>query len=351
MGHGIRARVGEGLVVMAVTNLRGELAGRRLIPTVQADAHEENRGSTPTLLSRRRLQLALGALWFLDGALQVFPPMWTSHLSDDVMKPVLSGQPGLITASVQPGITLASQHIMLTNALIMIVQIALGVGLLLGVRVREVLIASVVWSLIVWVGGEGFGMLLTGQAGAFTGAPGAVLLYAFLALAALPGKTCVRESVPARTVQKGLALLWGLFAVLQLQPYWWQPGQIVFTVSANKQPGTLSGVLLDGSIGWAAGLVGQAEPAVNIVFIAIALLLAIGLFVGGPEKARSLLVVSMIVSLAMWWGTQGFGLILTGGATDVNSGLLLVLCALACWPRRERRAQSVEPMGLSAQQA
>lgn len=68
---------------------------------------------------------------------------------------------------LQLGITFASHHIILTNALIM-VQIVLGVCLLASKRVREALLASVAWSLHVWIGGEGMGIPLTGGAGGTT---------------------------------------------------------------------------------------------------------------------------------------------------------------------------------------
>jgi hypothetical protein len=51
------------------------------------------------------------------------------------------------------------------------------------------------------------------------------------------------------------------------------------------------------------------------------------------DRVRPLLVASIVVSVLLWWGAEGFGMIFTGMATDFNSGLLLVVMALACWPR------------------
>ena len=47
---------------------------------------------------------------------------------------------------------------------------------------------------------------------------------------------------------------------------------------------------------------------------------------------RLLLLISILLSLLIWWFTEAFGMIFTGMATDVNSGPLLILVALACWP-------------------
>jgi hypothetical protein len=51
------------------------------------------------------------------------------------------------------------------------------------------------------------------------------------------------------------------------------------------------------------------------------------------RHVRPFLIASVVVSVIFWYLTQGFGMILTGMATDFNSGLLLVVMALSCWPR------------------
>jgi hypothetical protein len=43
-------------------------------------------------------------------------------------------------------------------------------------------------------------------------------------------------------------------------------------------------------------------------------------------------VLAIVVALVIWVVGEGFGMILAGGATDPNSGLLLVLLALTYWP-------------------
>src|SRR6202042_3643084 len=72
------------------------------------------------------------------------------------------------------------------NTLFALVQVAIGVGLLYGPTVRAALMLSIAWSIFVWWFGEAFGMLLMSMASPLTGAPGAVSLYALLALVAWP---------------------------------------------------------------------------------------------------------------------------------------------------------------------
>jgi hypothetical protein len=42
-----------------------------------------------------------------------------------------------------------------------------------------------------------------------------------------------------------------------------------------------------------------------------------------------------VVSVVFWYCSEAFGMILTGMATDFNSGLLVVMMALACWPKAQ----------------
>src|SRR5713101_4249781 len=142
------------------------------------------------LLSRKALQRILGALWLIDGLLQLQPQMFTMNMVNGIMRPMLQGQPGLVESGLQFIVTQTTNHLTTVNLVIAIVQILLGLGfLLLSDRwVKDLVIASMVWAFIVWFGGEGMSMLLTGQASILTGAPGAVLLYPLLGLAIYPRK-------------------------------------------------------------------------------------------------------------------------------------------------------------------
>ena len=62
-------------------------------------------------------------------------------------------------------------------------------------------------------------------------------------------------------------------------------------------------------------------------------LVAAGVYLPGPA-ARGALVLAVLVAAVIWVFGQAFGAILAGGSTDPNSGLLLILLALAYWPVR-----------------
>ena len=301
------------------------------------------------LLTRMTLQRILGLLWLIDGLLQLQPLMFTGDMINGVMRPMLQGQPGFIGSSLQFIVDQTTLHLALVNVVIAVVQICLGLGfLLLSDRwVKELVIASIVWALIVWYGGEGMSMLLTGTASILSGAPGAVLLYPLLGFAVYPRKKS------DRAVQQGkvntrfdglltranlrwvLAGFWIFAALLQLQPNWWQPGQISQTIGGMLGQGGLDAVLVDPLLQRLSDLTANIEIPLNIALIVIFLALGVGIAVARREQLRPFLIASIVMSVIFWYCTEAFGMILTAMSTDFNSGLLVVVMALACWPKAQ----------------
>jgi hypothetical protein len=202
----------------------------------------------PMRLSQHRLQQLLGVLWLIDGLLQV-QQLFTSHLVDEVMMPSLQDQPAPVAASLQWLIGVTQPHLLLVNLLISGVELAIGLSLLFGRWIKVSLIASVVWALLAWYGGEGLGLLLTGSASILTGAPGAFLLYALLALAAYPrrasshrtsGDADERGLLTRAWLRWILAALWCRAGLLQLQSPWWVPGEISGSIGLMQDGGGLN---------------------------------------------------------------------------------------------------------------
>ncbi len=298
------------------------------------------------LLSRKALQRVLGVLWLIDGLLQLQPQMFTMNMVNGVMRPMLEGQPGFLEPSLQFIVNQTTLHLIEVNLLIAVVQILLGLGFLfLPDRwVKELVIASIVWSLIVWFGGEGMSMLLTGTASVITGAPGAVLLYPLLGLAIWPRRKSTTVTTDAARsagddglLSRGilryiLAGFWIFAALLQLQPTWWQSGQISGAIGAMVGAGGFNGILVDPVLQQLSNATANIEIPLNIALIVVFLAIGIGLAVVRQDQVRPFLVASIVVSVLIWYISQAFGMIFTGMATDFNSGLLLVVMALAVWP-------------------
>lgn len=293
------------------------------------------------LITRKRLTQLLGILWLIDGILQLQPQMYTMNMLNGIMKPMLQGQPGAVESSLSWIVQVTTQNLTLVNLSIAVVQMLIGLSLLLGRGVKVALLVSIVWSFIVWYGGEGMSMLLTGQASALTGAPGAVLIYALLALVVYPFSPTTNPDeggiLSRQQFHRAFALFWIFMAVLQLQPYWWQEGQISRGISAMVGQGGLNSVLVDPVLQWLSNITSSIEIPLNIALIVVFLALGIALLFVENKHIRPVLVASIVVSLIIWYGTEAFGMIFTGMATDFNSGLLLVVIALACWPLAQAR--------------
>jgi hypothetical protein len=219
------------------------------------------------------------------------------------------GNPPVIAGPITWSAGIIEHHPVATNAAFATIQLLLAIGIAWRPTVKLALAATVPWSVAVWWLGEGLGGVLTGSASPWTGAPGAVIIYALLAVLLWPADRDAPASfvagrplgrLPARLLWLAL---WGGMAYLAVQ-------------SADMAPH------------------GQQASA----FLAIAFeIIAIGIFLPGPG-ARIAVILAMAASAVIWTVGQDFGAIFTGSATDPNSGLLLGLLAAAYWPAYAARS-------------
>jgi hypothetical protein len=168
------------------------------------------------------------------------------------------------------------------------------------------------------------------------GAPGAVILYALLALLLWPaadaGRSLAETSIIRRAAPLAWLLLWGSQAYFALLP-------------ANDSPNALHGMFADMADGEPQPIAALDRLLARLVahhsvfgpsFGALFAVCALAVLVP-PRFAKPLFGLAMVLAVITWVG-QDFGEILTGQGTDVNSGPLLFLLALAYWPIRPRPA-------------
>ena len=142
--------------------------------------------------ARRALQLGLAGVWLLDALLQYQPVMFTRAFGQ-MLAATAAGNPGVIARPITWDATLIEQHAVALNVVFATVQLLLGLGIALRPLTRFALAASVAWSLAVWWLGEGLGGVLNGTANPVSGAPGAVILYALLAVLLWPADRAGRR--------------------------------------------------------------------------------------------------------------------------------------------------------------
>jgi hypothetical protein len=289
--------------------------------------------------ARRTLQVVLGMVWLLDAALQFQPFMFGRGFANEILKPTAEGNPHLVAQPVLWSAHLVLEHPALWNTIFALAQLLLALGLFWRRSVKLALVGTVVWSLVVWWLGEGLGGVLAGSAAPLMGSPGAVILYALLALLLWPaaddaGRSLAETSLIRRAAPLAWLLLWGSQAYFALLP-------------ANDSPQALHGMLADMADGepqpiaaldrLLARLVAHHiafGPSFGVLFAVCALAALLP-----PRFAKPLYGLAMVLAVITWVG-QDFGEILTGQGTDVNSGPLLFLLALAYWPIRPRLVQA-----------
>ena len=91
---------------------------------------------------------------------------------------------------------------------------------------------------------------------------------------------------------------------------------------------------------------GGTQAAIVTIGLAAAFALAaVGVF--APAAMRPALLVAVIAALVIWTAGENFGGLVSGSATDPNSGPLLVLIALAFWPAGAGLARAAGPRWLA----
>ena len=134
---------------------------------------------------RRALQLGLAAIWLLDGVLQYQSFMYTKAFGQ-MLAGTAAGNPSVIARPINWDATLVEHHLVLINTIFATIQLLIGLGIAFRPTVRLALAASIAWSIGVWWFGEGLGGILNGGASPLNGAPGAVIIYALLAVLLWP---------------------------------------------------------------------------------------------------------------------------------------------------------------------
>jgi hypothetical protein len=291
---------------------------------------------------RRWLQLALAAVWVFDGLLQYQTFMFTEGFSQMFIRVHGDGNPRWVSASIHWAWSIVETNPVLINAGFATLQLGLGLAIAWRKSLKVALVVSIIWSLIVWWFAEDLGGLLSGGANALSGAPGAVLLYAVLAVLLWPVKSNRDEPfVASRPVGTAPAkvvwlVLWLGFAVLNLLPANLTPNAVHDTVvgMGDGQPVWVKG-LIDGF----ADVSAHDGAAFSIAGAIVMALVGLGILL--PAKwTKVTIILALVVSAFIWVIGQALGAVAGGQSTDVNSGPLLAIIALAYWPTAPQTATS-----------
>jgi hypothetical protein len=283
---------------------------------------------------RRTLQLALATVWLIDGILQLQSFFFTKNFGLQMISGLSSGNPSIIARPITWSGTTIGHHAVLTDACFALAQTAIAMAIAWRPTVKIGLAVSIAWAVGVWWVGEGLGGVFNGTANPVNGAPGAVMIYALLAVLLWPSDRTGQKApfIAARAVGTPIAkalwlVLWGSLAYFAV-------------LGVNRSSQGLHNLIeseISGEPRWmawidhhAANLVDHRGFAVTVVLAILLLVVAVGTYLPDPV-ANATVVLAVLIGLTFWVVGENFGALFTNGATDVNSGPLLILLAAAYW--------------------
>jgi hypothetical protein len=258
--------------------------------------------------------------------------MFSTGFVTQIVEPNAAGQPAILAHAITLAAHLLRQQPVAFNAAAAALQLGIGLALLHPRSSRIGLALSVTWGLAVWCYGEGLGGLLTGTASPLTGAPGAAAVYVLVSLILWPAD----RPIPGSAASQGLlgdhgarvawAALWLLAAAL-----WLAPANL-----ASDAPGQAIAHAPAG-VGWLAAIEHHATrtlagdgASVALALASLSALIALGVL--ADRLVRPILAIGALLSLSYWVLGQGLGGVLTGQATDLNTGPLIALLAATLYP-------------------
>jgi hypothetical protein len=333
---------------MSVTEVR---AGDAPAPVIDARGVTSSSVEQPRDL-QRTFQLVLATVWLLDAVLQLQPFMFTRGSSgfSGMLNNLAAGNPGWVAHSITWNASNVYHNPVVSNTVFALVQFLIGFGIVWKRSLKAALGLSVVWSLGVWWFGEGAGNIFHGAATPFGGGPGAVLIYALLAVLLWPSAGSDTPFVAARSVGVTAAkviwaVVWGLLAILAVVGSGRSPQALHDLVAAyTGQPGWLAHI--DRAT---ASMFLHYGATAAILLAVVCVIVAIGVYLP-PQFTKVTLVLGIVTFVFIWVATENFGGILAGGATDPNSGPPFIILALIYWPLTlARKAATSWPSNSTAQ--
>lgn len=299
---------------------------------------------------QRTFQLMLATIWLLDAVLQIQPFMFTkgSNGFSGMLHGLAAGNPSVVAHTITWNSSIVYHQPILTNTLFALIQFVIAFGIIYPRTIRPALAISIVWALGVWWFGEGAGGIFRGTATPFGGGPGGVLFYAVLAVLLWPGGSPDAPFVAAQKL--------GVDAAKRIWVVFWALLAVLSVIGSGRQPQALHD-LVTGLSGGQPGWLGHIDKVSAAFFLhhgtvaavllaALCVLTALSVY-ANSQMNQVMIVAVFVVFAVIWVAVENLGGILAGGATDPNSGPLVILFALSYWPLTKRAdSSSVQLVGV-----
>jgi nitrite reductase (NO-forming) len=141
------------------------------------------------------VRIVFGVIWLIDGVLEWQPADF--HNLSQLITAMSQGQPAPLAALIGAGQAVVAINPILANALLAALETAIGLSLITNRLSRLALRASALLAALIWVFGQGLGMVFMAGATDIQSGPLYVLVSLML-LKAMPGSVYRRSYLPMR---------------------------------------------------------------------------------------------------------------------------------------------------------
>lgn len=284
------------------------------IPAIHRLRKREHDGYLETV-PRKFLRTSFGILWIFDGILQMQLPFITLFAQYNLI-PLLGSEP-LVTFLVGHALDVWNLNPPIFDVLASLFQVYTGAFFLIysrGSKYKLVQITAILWSLTIWIFGEGFGGILSPSATLLTGSPGSALFYAIASVLLLAYE---QESSTTRVVMVtriAMIITFFGFAISQAVPSngFWTALPISFFPSPFAILNNLTFITL---------LLSQHAFLWNGIYVSLMVVIGV-LWLLKPKNAPYL---TLLWGFFTWYIYQGLGIFGMTSSTDPNTGLPLIL--------------------------
>ena len=141
------------------------------------------------------VRIAFGVIWLIDGVLEWQPADFHNFLQ--LITAMSQGQPAPLAALISAGQVVAAVNPILANALLAALETAIGLSLITNLLSRWALRVSVLLAALIWVFGQGLGMVFMVGATDIQSGP-LYILVSLMLLKALPASVYRRSYLSLR---------------------------------------------------------------------------------------------------------------------------------------------------------
>ena len=269
------------------------------------------------------IRLVLGILWIVDGILQFQPEMPYGFLSV-VIEPSIQAINNVgVERFLMIGYNIWLLHPFQFDALSGSLQIFIGLAYLLNKSTKAlkyISFISIIWAIVIWIFGEGFGGIPESGVSLLTGFPGSALIYIILAVPYISPKLGNIKNLQKYFIYT-VSAIFLIGGILQLIPgnTFWTKGQLAYDIYMNiNQQG--ENPIVYAILNHTYVYLLFRENYLNIFMFL--LMIASGLFI--LLHIRTGLILATVFVGLTWLLFQDLGIYILP-ATDPNTGLPLLL--------------------------